>query len=80
MQMPLAVDNVPVYVALRPEKIMLCESRAAVAIISPSAKWRILHISAICLFIVMRLKRADDQRSTTRMRTVTGKVAPILGR
>lgn len=47
------VDNVPVYVALRPEKKSCSVSRRLpMAIISPSVKWRILRISAICLFIM----------------------------
>lgn len=44
------VDNVPVYVALRPEKSCFAMSRPPMAITLPWAKWYTLPISAICRF------------------------------
>ncbi|STQ44907.1 Spermidine/putrescine import ATP-binding protein PotA [Ewingella americana] len=44
------VDGVPVFVALRPEKILLCEEIRKMAVTLPSAKWSTLPISAICPF------------------------------
>lgn len=44
------VDNVPVYVALRPEKSCYAMSHPQMAITLPWAKWCTLPISAICRF------------------------------
>jgi putrescine transport system ATP-binding protein len=57
------VDNVPVYVALRPEKIMLCEDPLPMAITLPWVKWCILPTWRSFHLPCASEKRTDAQRS-----------------